>query len=104
MSADRPQDVGRRHVRRGMSSAETLGVLERYRAALRAELASVLDEAEAAGGLPAAERAAMWRHARQVAHELAEGDDPPARMIPAPAAAGRRPPRLSARDRAALEQ
>lgn len=105
---DRPQDVGRSRRRRGIPSADTLAILARYRAALRDELGATLDRLAGEGVRDTDERAKLWRHARQTAHELAEGDDPPALGMLAPAAAGGasgvRPPRLTARDRAALDR
>lgn len=106
-AADRPQDVGRRHTRRGIPSADTLAILARYRAALRDELAETLTLLRARKRPPLDERMKLWRHARQVAAELTtESDVTPgeARIGAQPDANRGRPPRLTARDRAALDR
>jgi hypothetical protein len=105
--ASRPQDEGRDpgHRRRGIPSADTLAILERYRAALRAELADVLTTVRDRPPADLEERMRLWRHARQLAGELVTGSDVPAALTALgaqPSAARRRPPRLTARDRAAL--
>lgn len=78
-AGDRPQDVGRRHTRRGSPSVETIELLERYRAAMRVELAGLLEELGAAGQLsafdvhrpPLDKRRAIWDLAVKLARELA---------------------------------
>jgi hypothetical protein len=106
-SGDRPQDVGRRHTRRGIPSADTLAILARYRAALREELAETLTALRAKRRPPLDDRVKLWRHARQVAAELiGESDVTPGDVpsVRAPDAVRGRPPRLTARDRAALDR
>lgn len=49
---DRPQDVGRAHKRRGTPAPETEQLLERYRSAMRRELAGLLAELEPAAAEP----------------------------------------------------
>lgn len=46
IDGDRPQDVGRRHRRRGAQSPETAALLVTYQAAMRDELRAVLVELE----------------------------------------------------------
>lgn len=48
MSEDsaRPQDVGRRHARRGAVGPETRALLDRYQASMRSELGVLLDSLE----------------------------------------------------------
>ena len=105
-TADRPQDGGRDpgHRRRGIPSADTLAILERYRGALRDELAAVLTTLRESPPADLDERMRLWRHARQLAGELMGGSDVPTRAVlgAQPETARRRPPRLTARDRAAL--
>ena len=114
----RPQDVGRPHRRRlGEVSPEVASILERYRGAMRDELAMLLETLGArkpgllpdvAGELvvPLAERMRLWDLAIKLGRELnAPGSEEPPPDLPAPSTAGRRParaPRLSARDRRAL--
>lgn len=113
--AARPQDVGRSHKRRGLPSPESLALLERYRAALRAELGETLAELrpDAAGeglGLVARakpalpQRLKLWDLALKLARELgADTDLPPRPTDPAPAGATRgSAPKLTRRDRARL--
>jgi hypothetical protein len=109
--SDRPQDAARppARKRRGIPSAESLALLERYRMALRAELGETLTELRpdppaAKPGL--ADRLRLWDLALKLARELAAGSDVPG---PAPSAAPERgatrgqAPRLTRRDRARLE-
>lgn len=91
---DRPQDVGRRHRRKGRPSAETVALLEAYRQAMRDELRAVLGELEpvAPGGLmpdapkvrpPIAERARLWDLGIRLGRELGSAIDEP-ELEPAP--------------------
>jgi hypothetical protein len=105
--SDRPQDVGRKHTRRGIPSADTLAVLARYRGALRDELTATLDTLRTKPPADLDERMRLWRHARQVAGELTTESDVTPGDVPsvrAPDAVRGRPPRLTARDRAALDR
>jgi hypothetical protein len=102
---DRPATVGSDHKRRGIPSSETLGILARYRAALRAELAETLTELRADTRPDLDTRAQLVGLAVKIARELAVGSD----VLPGPASATSsatrgKPPRLTARDRAALER
>lgn len=121
VDASRPQDQGRPHRRtRGAPGPETEALLERYRAAMRAELADLLTEIRPSppsagqlaidGTIPAArpkleERRALWELAIKLGRELSTVTFEPAS---APAETGRRAdakaPRLSRRDRIALGQ
>jgi hypothetical protein len=107
--SDRPQDAGRRHARRGIPSAESLELLERYRTALRDELGETLTELRPAkGARPAlAQRLKLWDLALKLARELAAGSDVPS-IGPRPVAAAPdetrgRAPKLTRRERARLE-
>lgn len=83
---DRPQDVGRVHARRaGELAPETAEVLERYRAAMRAELEDVLGEIRPATGQlelggsvtrpPLELRRDLWDLAIKLGRELGRGAD-----------------------------
>jgi hypothetical protein len=118
----RPQDVGRRHRRTAPGPApETVAILERYREALRLELADVLEELRPdraqltiAGGetrlRPAlAERLKLWDLAIKIGRELSapgaehELEDAPAPSTSSsPSPRSTRAPHLSAKDRRAL--
>jgi len=106
-ASDRPQDAGRRHARRGIPSAATLELLERYRQALRDELGETLTELRPSSSRskPAlASRLKLWDLALKLARELGSGSDvaPPA-PVAAPSDATRgRAPRLTSRDRARI--
>jgi len=108
-ASDRPQDAGRKHTRRGIPSAATLELLERYRNALRAELSETIAELrpEGARGKPAlASRLKLWDLALKLARELGSGSDvtAPPSQVAAPSDATRgRAPRLTRRDRARIE-
>lgn len=102
---DRPQDVGRSRRRRGQPSPETAALLERYRRTLRDQLTDTLDQLGAHPAPALADRVALLRVARQLAGELASGDDSPGRLHTAassPGATRGAPPRLTRRDRARL--
>ena len=102
----RPQDIGRRHARKGSPSAETASLLSRYHAAMREALTAVLDEltpqpVEDAGlgldgaplirQLPAKDRAALWDLGIKLGRELGTEIDPgPAVTPPTTSAAQRR--------------
>lgn len=103
--SERPQDVDRNRRRRGSISPATAELLAMYRDSLRTELAATLTKL-ADGKLATDERIALMRLARQTAAELREGDDIGDRLTPGAAVRSSltRPPRLSARDRAALER
>jgi hypothetical protein len=120
---DRPQDVGRAHKRRGAPAPETEELLERYRSAMRRELAGLLDELEPAEvltqqsidgtadkpvGLGLVARRERWELAIKLARELAGAIEPPM-TGPAPSSTRSSPssrrssaPRLTARERRAL--
>jgi len=110
----RPQDVGRSHKRRRIPSAESLALLERYRAALRAELGETLAELrptdpEGLGLVPSAKpalshRLKLWDLALKLARELGGDTDPPPRPYDAtpPDATRGRAPKLTRRDKARL--
>lgn len=118
----RPQDLGRPHRRTTPGpTPETIEILERYRGAMRAELADVLDELRPeraqltiGGGeeriRPAlADRVKLWDLAIKIGRELAAPgagleDPPPAAPAVSPLRAGSpaRAPRLSARERRSL--
>lgn len=128
----RPQDVGRSHHRAGELAPETAEILERYRAAMRAELDDVLGEIRPATGQivnpmtrdpvapgelgivierPSLEkRRALWDLAIKLGRELAGGPgdgglgDTP-KLVPADPTLVRNPraaPRLKARERRSL--
>jgi hypothetical protein len=115
---DRPQDVGREHRRRGGPSPETEELLERYRAAMRAELDDLLGEIRPAGGQltleggaarPALEqRRALWDLAIKLGRELAAAPEPIApggsepAAVPGPRKRSRPAPRLTVAQRRAL--
>ena len=110
-ASDRPQDAGRKHTRRGIPSAATLELLERYRNALRAELSETLedlrpDAARSKGKPQLAVRLKLWDLALKLARELGSGTDvspaPTAAVAPSDATRGRAP-RLTRRDRARIE-
>lgn len=117
-STARPQDVGRVHSRRGIPSAESLALLARYRAALRAELGETLTELRpepgteglglVAKGKPAlGDRLRLWDLALKLARELGEGIDLTVSdggvLPPTPPDATRgRAPKLTRRDKARL--
>lgn len=100
----RAQDQGRRHRAKGRPSPATAQLLARYQAAMRDELAGILDElapkAPAPGlGLvdmaptrpPLAERARLWSLAMQLGRELGTAIDPgPDPDAPPPAPPARR--------------
>jgi len=117
----RPQDLGRAHRRtaRAGPTPETARVLERYRAAMRAELETLLEAigARRAGlmpdvpgelVIPLPERARLWDLAIKLGRELgapglAELEEEPAAAIVSPRRSSTpRAPRLSARERRAL--
>jgi hypothetical protein len=120
----RPQDVGRPHRRRlGEVSPEVASILERYRGAMRDELAMLLETlgARKAGLLPdvagelvvpLAERMRLWDLAIKLGRELAGGPgdasvrDPGAvaieRTDPTLIRPARPAPRLKARERRSL--
>jgi hypothetical protein len=122
---DRPQDVARPHRRtRGAPAPETEALLERYRAAMRAELESLLLEIRPPapelgqlaidGSVPAtrpklAERRELWDLAVKIARELSSSSSsaetawsglpgPPPELTRSRATA----PRLTKRDREQL--
>jgi hypothetical protein len=114
---DRAQDVGRSHKPRGIPAPETLEILERYRAAMRAELSDTLDEIRPATGqltlegavtrAPLETRRALWDLAIKLGRELGNGSDPAYTGEPGPgltpaAPSSRRAPRLTAAQRRAL--
>lgn len=90
-STDRPQDVGRRHRRKGEPSGATSTLLARYQGAMRDELGALLDElkptppAPGLGLVPTeqkrlsiADRSRRWDLAIKIGRELAAEIDPPA--------------------------
>lgn len=119
---DRPQDVGRSHHRAGELAPETAELLERYRSAMRLELAGLLGEIRPDAGqltiagdvtLPSLEkRRALWDLAIKLGRELAGGPgdaglrDPGAvaleRTDPTLIRPARKAPRLTARERRSL--
>ena len=117
---DRPQDVGRRHrATIGAPTPETAALLDRYRAAMRAELETLLETVgarraglipEVPGELvvPLAERIRLWDLAIKLGRELAapgaggELEDPAAGPSTPSTSRPRQAPRLSARERRAL--
>jgi hypothetical protein len=120
----RPQDVARPHKRtRGTPAPETEALLDRYRAAMRAELAYLLDEIRPPapnvgqlaidGTIPVvrpklAERKDLWDLAIKLGRELSASAEVAwsgTLPVASPALAGRRcaaAPRLSARERRQL--
>lgn len=101
----RPQDQGRSHKAKGRPSAETRSLLARYHAAMRDDLAAILDELEPRTpepGLlpdvkaeptrkPVKERAGLWDLAMRLGRELGAEIDPGPVADAAPArASGRR--------------
>lgn len=117
-SGARPQDVGRAHRRRRGRSVETAEILDRYRAAMRAELADVLADVRPATGQlttdgtvakPAlADRLKLWDLAIKLGRELGGDEDPGDDLDPGSTAAptGRgtaRAPKLTARERRDLD-
>jgi hypothetical protein len=101
---DRPQDVGSDHRRRGSPSAETLAVLADYRAALRVELMSAVAELrELTGSADLDRRAQLVGLAVKVARELATGSDATGAPAATLTATRGKAPKLTRRDRAALE-
>jgi hypothetical protein len=118
---DRPQDIGRRHRKSGDTAPETAAIIVRYRAAMRAELGALLDELEPrhlvqssldgssdrAVGLGITARRERWDLAIRLGKELAGGSDEAPVTAETVATAARRrgtaAPRLTKRDRAALE-
>src|SRR5262245_48382630 len=116
-NGDRPQDVGRSHKRAGELAPETAELLEAYRAAMRAELAELLEEIRPATGQQGfdgtlarpklEERRALWDLGIKLARELAAGADaglagPTPAADPTMIQPRRQAPRLSARDRRSL--
>ena len=92
-TGERPQDVGRRHRRKATPTPETRALLDRYQAAMRAELGAILDALDATavpGLLPDAppspaiplddpRRSALWTRAITLGRELGTAIDlPPA--------------------------
>jgi hypothetical protein len=121
---DRAQDVGRSHKRRGTPAPETELLLERYRAAMRRELAGLLAELEPAEvltqasidgtadkpvGLGLVARRERWELAIKLARELAGAIEPewtgprPSTAPTSRSSRSSKPPRLSARERRSLE-
>ena len=100
---ERPQDIGRDRKRRGIPSAETLAVLTRYRGALRDELGDTLDALRGGKRPDLDTRAQLVNLAVKLARELATGSDITGPALGASSATRGKPPRLTARDRAALE-
>jgi len=111
-AGDREQDVGRRH-RRQLGEPDL--ILDRYRDAMRAELADLLDELRpATGQLTIAgdierpkleQRRALWDLAVKLGRELAgmpAADPGPAPLAAVPAAPKRTAPRLKAAARRQL--
>lgn len=118
-AGDRPQDVGRSHRRAPGIAPETAELLERYRDAMRAELADTLTEIRPGTGQltiagdverPKLDvRIQLWNLAIKLGRELAGGptgdagiDGPPAAMAPAVIPRRRPAPRLKARERRSL--
>lgn len=115
---DREQDVERRHRRRPTPSVETEELLDRYRAAMRAELDDLLEEIRPATGQlgafdgavtrpPLDDRRPRWDLAIKLARELAGSPSEPLQVEPTrgadPRAARQRPaPRLTVAARRAL--
>lgn len=84
----RPQDVGRRHVRKGSPSPETLALLTRYQATMRDEMRGILEAlsaVKAAGLLDVApelaiplgdaQRDRLWDRAVKLGRELGSAID-----------------------------
>lgn len=86
--ADRPQDVGRRHVRRPRRGDADRALVERYQAAMRRELEDCLTELEGTpqpdglhGPVPpkrpdVAGRSRIWDLAMKLGRELGAAIDP----------------------------
>jgi hypothetical protein len=113
VDGDRAQDVGRSHARQGSPSLETLELLERYRAAMRAELVELLAEIGASpqlgafdGRPPFEVRRDLWALAVKLARELESERAPaePVRSGDAPASSRRPAPRLTVAARRSLGQ
>jgi hypothetical protein len=118
----RPQDLGRPHRRaRPGPTPETARILERYRAAMRAELERLLEEIGARRPgllpdvpgelvIPPPERAKLWELAIKLGRELGAPGLAELEEEPAPASTSTSPrrsstpraPRLSARERRSL--
>jgi hypothetical protein len=103
-SAERPQDEGRRHRRKGAPSAATLSLLADYQEAMRSELRTLLTDLQPKAqdqglGLvamppkrpPLAERSKMWDLAIKLGRELGSEIDP----APPPVVRGPSRPRRS---------
>ena len=124
-ATDRPQDRGRVHRRgrRESTSSPTIELLERYRAAMRAELGELLDELRLDPDVAAAspqlgldgkplapgrpglvERARLWDLGIKLGKELANGEDldPDPGPVFGDGARPRGAPRLTAAQRRAL--
>lgn len=117
-ATDRPQDAGRAHRRtKAGPSPESDEVLERYRAAMRAELDDVLGEVRPAGAQltlegsserirpPLADRLKLWDLAIKLGRELANGEDWSEPPPPPPTRTSGRAggaPKLTARERRSL--
>jgi len=107
--SDRPQDAGRTHRRRGIPSAESLAIPERYRTALRDELGETLTELRPPSGAKPklVERLRLWDLALKLARELGSGSDlptiAPRAIAAAPDETRGRAPKLTRRDRARIE-
>lgn len=94
---DRPQDVGRDHRKRNVPPVESVALLERYAAAMRLELAGIIDELYPTSGQltlvgdldrpPLDRRVVLWALAVKLGRELAAA---PASTLP-PAVPGPRP-------------
>jgi len=102
--ASRPQDAGRSHKRRGAPSPETAALLTRYQAAMRDDLAALLEDlapkvphgllADAPAERPnLADRTRLWDLAIKLGKELGSAiDADPVSLepaIPRPRARGR---------------
>lgn len=115
----RPQDLGRSHRRaRPGPAPETARILEAYRAAMRSELAMLLEllaarrvglmpDAPGELAIPQADRAKLWDLAIKLGRELGAPGASELEEEPTPASSSRpstpaRAPRLSARERRSL--
>src|SRR5438045_2974930 len=100
----RPQDVGRRHARKGSPSPETLALLTRYQATMRDEMRGILEALSAvkpvglldvapelAIPLGDAQRDRLWDRAVKLGRELGSAID----ADPAPAASSPKTTRRS---------